>query len=109
MNQRLQKINALVQKEISEILPRELSLKSGVFLTVSKVDTTPDLRYTRIFISVFPFKESDYAMKTIAKENFRLQGALNRKLHMKPLPRLQFKLDDTEEHADKIEKILLEI
>jgi len=109
MNQRLQKINALVQKEISEILPRELSLKSGVFLTVSKVDTTPDLRYTRIFISVFPFKESAYAMKTISKESFRLQGALNRKLHMKPLPRLQFKMDDTEEHADKIEKILLEI
>ena len=109
MNQRIQKINALVQQAISEILPRELSLKSGVFLSVAKVDTTPDLRYTRIFISVFPFKESNYAMKTLSKEMFRLQGALNKKLHMKPLPRLKFILDDTEEHADVIEKILLEI
>jgi ribosome-binding factor A len=109
MNQRIQKINALIQQALSEILMRELSLKSGVFLTIGKVDTSPDLRYTRIFVSVFPFKEANYAMKTIEHEKFRLQGALNKKLQMKPLPRLQFTLDETEEHADIIEKILLEI
>lgn len=106
MSERIAKINKLIKRHISEILSRELSLKPGIFLTVSKVDTSADLRYTRIFISVFPHKESGYAMKTIAKEIYAIQGSLNKKLSMKPLPRLEFHLDPTEEEADKIEKIL---
>lgn len=106
MSDRLPKINELIRKQISEILVRELDLKPGLFLTVSKVDTTPDLRYTRIFVSVFPEKESNYAMQTLKKETFGLQGKLNKYLHLKPLPRIEFTLDPTEAKADEIEKIL---
>lgn len=109
MSQRITKLNKLIKEHLGEIFQRELSLKPGVFLTIAKVDTTPDIRYTRVSISVFPFKESDYALKTIKKEIYPIQGALNKKLAMRPLPRLQFLLDSTEENADKIEKILLEI
>lgn len=109
MSERIAKINELIKRHISEILTRNLSLKPGIFLTVSKVDTTPDLRYTRIFISVFPHKESDYAIKTLSKEMYSIQGALNKKLSMRPLPRLEFHLDSTEEEADKIEKILADL
>ncbi|KKQ07167.1 MAG: hypothetical protein US16_C0001G0003 [Candidatus Moranbacteria bacterium GW2011_GWE2_36_40] len=48
-------------------------------------------------------------MKTLAKEIYSIQGALNKKLKMRPLPRLQFVSDSTEEEADKIEKILAQI
>jgi len=109
MSQRIQKINSLIRKHIAEILIKDLSLKSGVFLTVSKVDTTPDLRYTRVFLSVFPEKETHYVEETLKKEAYLLQGALNKKLHMKPLPKLVFKTDATEVEADKIEKILLDL
>lgn len=109
MSERIHKINELIKRHISEILSRELSIKSGVFLTVSKVDTSKDLRYTRISLSVFPHKESEYALKTIDKEIYKIQGALNKKLSIKPLPHLEFLLDSTEEEADKIEKILLKL
>lgn len=109
MPDRLPKINELIRKQISEILARELSLKPGLFLTVSKVDTTPDLRYTRIFVSVFPEKESSYAMQTLKKETFGLQGKLNKYLRLKPLPRIEFILDPTEANADEIEKILKDL
>ena len=109
MSQRIIKLNKLIQSYLGEILERELSLKLGVFVTISKVDTTPDLRYTRVSLSVFPFKESNYALKTITKEKYSIQGALNRKLVLKPLPRLVFQIDETEEKADEIEKILLQI
>jgi ribosome-binding factor A len=109
MSERIIRLNKLIKQHVAEILTRELSLKPGVFLTISKVDTSTNLRYTRIFLSVFPYKESDYAMKTIAKELYNIQGELNKKLAIKPLPQLEFHLDSTEENADKIEKILLEI
>lgn len=88
---------------------RELDLKSGVFVTISKVDTTADLRYTRVFISIYPEKETNYVMQTIKKELYKLQGALNKRLHMKPLPRIEFFLDTTEQEADKIERTLRNI
>ncbi|EKE16049.1 MAG: Ribosome-binding factor A [uncultured bacterium] len=109
MSQRIEKINSLIRKHISEILIKEVSFKPGVFLTIPKVDTTPDLRYTRVFLSIFPEKETAYVVATIKKETYALQGSLNKRLQMKPLPQLVFKVDTTEAAADKIEKILLEI
>lgn len=109
MPNRIEKINALVQRNLGEIITRELSLKAGVFLTIAKVDTTPDLRYTRVFVSIFPEKERAYAMKALQNEIYTLQGALNKTLSMKPLPKIEFKIDLTESKADEVEKILKQL
>lgn len=109
MSARTTKINELIKQHVNDIILKELSLKSGVFVTISKVDTTPDLRYTRIFVSIFPEKEIDYVEKTLAKEMYRIQGALNKKLFMRPLPKVQFITDMTESKADEIEKLLKQI
>ncbi|HAI73986.1 MAG TPA: 30S ribosome-binding factor RbfA [Candidatus Moranbacteria bacterium] len=106
---RLPKINDLVRKYVNEIILKELSLKSGIFITIAKVDTSPDLRYTRVFVSVFPEKEFGYALKTLEKELYAIQKSLNKKLRMRPLPRVEFRNDFTESKADKIEKLLKEM
>lgn len=106
MSTRITKINDLIRSHINEIITRELDLKSGVFVTIAKVDTTSDLRYTRVFVSIFPEKETGYTLKTLEKELYKIQGILNRKLHMKPLPRVEFRIDTTEVKADEIEKLL---
>jgi ribosome-binding factor A len=109
MSERIQKVNELIRQHVNDIILKELSLKGDVFVTISKVDTTPDLRYTRIFISIFPEQERTYAMKTLGHEIFRIQGALNKKLRMHPLPKIVFQLDTTESKADEIERLLKEI
>ncbi|PIP27793.1 MAG: hypothetical protein COX29_04610 [Candidatus Moranbacteria bacterium CG23_combo_of_CG06-09_8_20_14_all_35_22] len=109
MIERINKINELIRKHTNDIILKDLSLKDGVFITIAKVDTTPDLRYTRVFVSIFPEKEISYAMKTLEKEIFQIQGILNKKLSMRPLPKIEFRLDLTESKADEIEKLLKEI
>jgi len=109
MSDRLPKINELIKSHINQIILTSLSLKEGVFVTVAKVDTTPDLRYTRIFVSIFPEKEIAYIEKTLTKELYHIQGALNKKLSMRPLPKIQFITDLTESKADEIEKLLRQI
>lgn len=106
---RLPKINELVRKYVNDIVLKELSMKSGILLTIVKVDTSPDIRYTRVFVSVFPESEFSYALKTLEKERHNIQISLNKKLRIKPLPRLEFRSDFTESEADKIEKLLKEI
>ncbi len=106
---RLLKINELVRKYIDEIILRDLQIKTGVFITIAKVDTSADFRYTQVFISVFPEGEFNYAIKTLKKELHFIQKELNRKLRTKPSPRVVFIEDFTELKADKIEKLLKEL
>lgn len=106
---RIIKVNELVRKLLGEIMEHELSLKRGVFITIAKVDTSRDLRYTRMFISIFPESETQYVSKTLAHELPKIQKALYAKLSMKPLPKLSFEIDTTAQEADKVEKILKEL
>lgn len=109
MTLRVDKMNSLVREIFSELLDQEISLKQGVLVTVAKVDTTPDLRYTRVSVSIFPEQEESYAIATLRHEQSRLQKALNAKLSMKIRPRILIESDHTEKSADVIEKLLLEI
>jgi ribosome-binding factor A len=105
MSFRIDQINELIKRNIGEIISREVSLKPGVFITITKVDTTRDLGYSHISISIFPEKETQYVFETLKSEIYNIQGALNRKLHLNKLPRIEFRIDSTESKADKIEKI----
>ncbi len=106
MSLRIKKINSLIREQMAEIISRELDLKSGVFLTIPKVDTSKDLRYTHISISVFPEKNIHYAEETLRKEKSLLQKKLHQRLHLKILPKIDFRIDTTEAEADQIEKII---
>lgn len=109
MSRRITQVNELIRSHIAGFLVKETSFKEGVFVTVTKVDTTPDLRYTRVFVSIFPEDEAGYGMATLQHEASMLQIKLHRKLSMKPLPKLSFHLDTTEKEADEVERILREI
>lgn len=106
MHSRLNRVNELIKTNLAEIISREVELPPGVFVTVTKVDTSRDLRYARVFASVFPEKKFGQVMEILKKRIYAIQGTLNKKLHMKPLPRIEFVSDKTEVEADKIERIL---
>jgi len=106
---RLDRVNELIKETLAEIIAREIEMPLGVFATVTKVDTSRDLRYARVFVSVYPEKKFGQAMEILGKKIYAVQGFLNKKLRMKPLPRIEFVSDKTEAEADKIEKLLKEI
>jgi ribosome-binding factor A len=109
MSSRINRINELIRTSIAEIISREVEFSSGVFVTVTKVDTSADLRYARVFVSVFPEKIFGKTLEYLTKKIYTIQGILNKKLHMKPLPRIEFVSDRTEMEADKIEKLLKQL
>src|SRR3989339_2018748 len=106
---RIDRINELIKETLAGIIQEEAEIPPGIFLTVVKVDTSRDLRYARVFVSVFPEKKFGQTIELLGKKIYLIQGALNKKLHMKPLPRIEFVADKTEAEADKIEKLLKEI
>lgn len=109
MSYRIEQINELIRDYLAKIITKEISFKKGIFVSISKVKTTKDLSVAKIFISVFPFKESDYAIKTLEKEIFKIQKKLNRNMQTKILPKISFILDESQEKISGIEEIFEKI
>lgn len=106
MNERIHKVNDLLRDHLSAIMLAELSLKTGVFVTITKVVTSRDLRHSTVSLSVFPEEEENYARKTLRYERAKIERALHAKLYMNPLPKIRFVIDDTAERADAVEKLI---
>lgn len=106
MFSRIDRVNELIKTTLAEIISEEIDFSAGIFVTIMKVDTSADLRYARVFLSVFPENKFGEAFRTLGRRIYFLQGRLNKKLKMRPLPRIEFVADKTEAEADRIEKIL---
>lgn len=108
MTQRILKINKLIKQELGKIIFTDVDFPKNIILTITKVDTSADLRYADVFISVLP-DEMDIEIEKKLKESiYFIQGKLNRKLHMKPLPRIRFIIDKSGEYVEKIGKLIEE-
>jgi ribosome-binding factor A len=105
MSQRIEKINELLKHEISQLLLKEVDF-SNILVTITNVDTSKDLRQAKIKLTVIPLEKGEDVLKIIKRNIFQLQQKLNKKLHMKPLPRIRFEIDQTEVKAQRIEEIL---
>ena len=100
---RLEKINELLREELGRIFHRDTHLKTGVFVTITKVRTSPNLKESCVFISVFPEQETEYAMASLTNELYKLQGLLNRRLFLRPIPRILLERDNSERNAQAVE------
>lgn len=109
MTDRIKKINQLVKEKIANILLKEMSFDKNVLVTVQTIDTSKDLRYAKVGISVMPFEKSEEILKILEKQTSRIQRELNRAIEIKFVPQIKFEIDIGEEKADRIEKILKKI
>ena len=52
MSRRVERVNSLLHREIAKIIDRDVPLPEGVLVTVTRVETSPDLRQARAFVTV---------------------------------------------------------
>lgn len=105
MSQRIEKVNELLRQEVSKLLLKEVDF-GDVFVTITSVDTSPNLQQSKIKISILPANKSDEVWDAIKRNIFHIQKALNKKLYMRPVPKIIFEIDKIEAHVQRIEKIL---
>lgn len=103
MSERIRKVNSVIEHEVTLLIQHRVDFKLGVFATVAKVDTARDLSYAKVYVSVFPTGEKDYAMNTLKNEHRGIQKILHKKLHMKVLPKIQFVYSEVGERFDELE------
>lgn len=109
MHDRITQLNDLIRDILGEILTRSVSFKQGVVITIVKVDTARSLRSTVVWLGILPTRDRHYVLKTLEHEHRHIEWLFHKKLSTRPLPKLTFKLDTTEESADEIERLLRSI
>lgn len=109
MNNRVPRINQLFKKEIGKIILEDIDFPDNVLVTITQVETSPNLIQSKIYISCFPEKETESVFKILNKRVYEIQKKLDRKLRMRPVPKIIFKKEKKIKEADRIEELLEEL
>lgn len=104
---RKDRVGSVIQKELGQLLLREVETPPGVLLTITSVEVQKDLEIAHIYVSVLPSERGRDLIKILHHAQKHLQFLLLRKLNIKPMPELFFKLDHGLENAARVEKALL--
>ena len=105
---RIDKVNSLLLQEIGKIIQKDFDF-SDCLVTLTHVDVTPNLIDAKAFITVLPDEKKDKIIK-ILNHNIRdVQQKINKKLNMRPIPKIKFVRDDMVKNAGRVEELLEEL
>lgn len=107
--ERIQRVNQLIKKEISQIILREFDFPKNILVTVTRVDVSRNLIHAKIYISVMPENETQQISEVLNQKIYDVQQRLNRRLKMRPIPKINFVVERETAQAGKIEELLEEI
>lgn len=107
MHDRIKKINELIRHQISQLIVRDVEFPESALVTVTAVETSKDLHHANIYVSVLPAGLEKQAIKALYEA--RLFEPLYKKLSLKPLPKIYYLVDRTEQKANEIEHLLDDI
>jgi ribosome-binding factor A len=104
---RMRRVDEAMREVLSAAITSELKDPRVGFVTVTAVDTSPDLRHARVYVSVLG---SD-GVRSRSLEGLRsahgyLQKRVAGELRLKHTPTLDFAYDDTSEHALRISQLI---
>ncbi|GIP43783.1 ribosome-binding factor A [Paenibacillus sp. J45TS6] len=104
------RVSEQIKKEISILIQTELKDPRIGFVTVTGVDLTNDLSQAKIYLSVFGDDEQkNNSLKALDKANGFLRSELGKRIKLRHVPELIFKIDESIEYGSRIEKLLTEI
>src|SRR5436305_13134911 len=107
---RMRRVNEAVKEVLSAQLAAGLKDPRIGFVTVTGVETSPDLRQARVFFSVLGDEAArEEALAGLRHSRGFLQSQINAELRMKRTPTLDFVYDDTSERAERLTRLIDEV
>ena len=107
---RADRVSGQLEEEIGRLIQRELKDPRIGFVSITKVVVSRDLRHAKVFFSIY----GDEAAKQRSVEGLRsalgfIRGELGRRLALRYIPELDFRIDESMEYAFHIEEIIHQI
>jgi ribosome-binding factor A len=109
MNERMRRVNESVRQVLAEALPELKDPRIGL-VTVTGVDTAPDLRHAVVYVSVLgSARKRKASLQGLAAAHGLLQGRLARQLRLKRTPQLTFEYDPSVERGVRMTQLINEL
>ena len=109
MTQRMRRVNESVRQVLAEALPELKDPRIGL-VTITGVDTAPDLRYAVVYVSVLGgVKRRTATMRGLEAAHGVLQSRLARELRLKRTPQLTFEYDPSVERGVRMSQLIDEL
>jgi ribosome-binding factor A len=105
---RQEKIERLVQKELSEMFLLQTKAMHGVMVSVSHCKVSPDLSYCNAYVSVFPSERAKEMIDNLTANVKTVRYDLGQRLRhqLRIIPELRFFVDDTLDYMEHIDELL---
>jgi len=107
--ERMRRVNGAIRQVLADALAGELADPRLGFVTVTDVNTSPDLRQARVFVSVLGDEDARAgSLAALTSAHGVLQSRIAAQLSLKRTPRLEFVYDPTTDRALRVESLIRE-
>jgi ribosome-binding factor A len=103
------RVGDLIREEVADIIMHKLKDPRLGFITVTEAWISDDLRHARVYVSVLEDAKKNETLKILASSARFIRSELSKRVKIKFIPKLVFKLDKSIEYGAKMDKILNEI
>ena len=103
----INRINEQIQKEMSSLLRTVKDPRvQDTMISITRVETTPDLRYTKVYVSFLQEDRADDAMKGLKSAAGYLRRQLGSNLKLRYAPEIVWALDDSITYGARMLKLI---
>lgn len=107
MIERMRRVNEAVREVLSSKIASGLKDPRVGFVTLTGVETSPDLRHATVFVSVFGSDaEREETLAGLQDSRKELQAAIGSELRMKHTPKLKFEYDESVDRGMRISELI---
>ena len=105
----MRRVNEAVREVLSAAITNDLKDPRVGFVTVTAVDTSPDLRHANVYVSVLGDEQArNDSLTGLGSSHGYLQSRVASELRLKHTPQLDFRYDDSAERGQRISELLRE-
>ncbi|MFQ3573415.1 MAG: 30S ribosome-binding factor RbfA [Thermodesulfovibrionales bacterium] len=103
------RLSLLIKEEIADIILRKVKDPRLGFVTVTDVEMTQDLKMARIYISVMKEETTGLSLDILNSAKGMIRAELNKRVRVKFIPTLEFRIDEAIDRGSRIDQLLREI
>jgi ribosome-binding factor A len=110
MSQRTERVDELLREEIGILLAKEIADPRIGFATITGVETSPDLRHAKVWVSVIGDpRDVKETLRALQQAMGYVRHELGKRLRIRRIPDLHVRLDDTAERGTRVLHLLHEL
>ncbi|MEW6417194.1 MAG: 30S ribosome-binding factor RbfA [Nitrospirota bacterium] len=106
---RSQRVGDLLREEIADIVIYKLKDPRIGFITVTGVDVSDDIKNAKVYVSILKNEDKETTLEILNTAKSFIRSELSKRLRMKFIPSIEFRLDVSIDYGSRIDKLLREI